>query len=169
MDVDDGESEQGEEWTDPEVRAKAEELLARRDHSRSELQSKLREREIPEEPILRICDRLERDGVLDDAAFARRQARMLRDRNWGPRQIRRKLSDHGVSEEDCDAALQEVGGEEIWLQHCYERFQSEFGGEPGAMSRDEKGKAFRHLKRRGFDGWTARRVVLDGYVPESSR
>jgi regulatory protein len=169
MDEDEGDSEQGAEWTDPEVRAKAEELLARRNHSRSELQSKLREREIPEESILRICGRLERDGVLDDAAFARRQARMLRDRDWGPRQIRRKLREHGVSEDDRDAALREVGGEEVWLRHCYEQFQSEFGGQPSAMSRDEKGKAFRHLKRRGFDGWTARRVVLDGYEPDASR
>lgn len=160
------ESEDEESWSSAEVRAKAEELIARRNHSRAELEEKLRDREVPEELVGEVCEQLERDEILDDRAFARRQARMLRDQNWGPRQIRSKLRDHGVSDDDCDAALREVGGEEIWLERCYERFQSEFSGESAAMSRDEKAKAFRHLKRRGFDGWAARRVVLDGYVPD---
>jgi len=157
------------DWSPPEVRAKAEELLARRDHSRAELASKLRDRDVPESAIAEVCDRLEREGILDDEEVARRQARLLRDRNWGPRQIRRKLRDHGFDEEDCEAALEAVGGEAIWLERCYARFDAEFDERPEEMGRSEKGKAYRHLQRRGFDGWTARRVVLDGYVPDAER
>lgn len=163
------EPEEEPDWPSAEVRSKAEEFLARRNHSRGELEEKLREREVPESRIGAICDQLEDEGILDDTAFAERQARMLRDQNWGPRQIRNKLREHGVAEEDRDAALRAVGGEQIWLERCYERFQSEFAADSEAMTRDEKGEAFRHLKRRGFEGWTARRVVLDGFVPDSSR
>lgn len=162
------ESEDSKDLGVDEVREMADRILAGRSHSESELCRKLLDRDVPRRLAEEVCGRLVDEGVLDDTAFAIHQARILRDQCWGPRQIRRKLRKHGVDDDVCDAALSEVGTQTRWLRRAYERFESKFGSTAEAMSHREKQKAFRHLKHRGYEGWTARRIVLDGYEPDDS-
>ena len=154
-----------EEWTRPRVREVATGLLGRRGHARRELFRKLRERDVPELLAQEICEDLADEGVLDDVEFARHQGAILRDKNWGPRQIRRKLEERGVESEAIDIAIEEIGGAEGWLGKCYERLTSRFHADIAGFSQREKEKAYRHLTHRGYRPSTVRRILFDGATP----
>ena len=163
-----GESGESEEWSVLEVREVAMGLLAQRGHARSELCRKLEERDVPAELAATVCDGLADEGYLDDMEFARHQAAILRDKEWGPSQIRRKLRDRGVGDDVIDAALLEVGGPEVWLEQCWARLADRFGDDPESFSQRDKQKAYRHLTHRGYQPSTVRSLLFDGVRPESA-
>jgi regulatory protein len=163
--MDDQESDE-EEWDEAKTREAAERLLAQRGHARAELERKLDQRGVPLEPMRSVCDTLEEEGTLDDERFARHQAEVLRDKQWGPIQIRHKLGKRGVDDEVIDRVLDEVGGREVWLRHCWERADQKYSGDPGELGEKEKQKAFRHLKHRGYQPSLIRRIIFDGASPQ---
>jgi regulatory protein len=147
-------------------RKKAERLLARRGHAASELRGKLRRKGFEAGIVDTIIEQLREAGALDDRRFAVHQAELLRDKGWGPRQIRNKLGDKGVGRDVIDETLAAVGGDEVWLRRCWERARSKFGGDPGAWPDKKMKRAFRHLRHRGFRDATIRRICFDGVVPD---
>ncbi len=157
-----------ESWTAFEVRKQALKLLAHRGHSRAELENKLVEREVPTRLADEVCDELADEGRIDDVAFARHQGEILRDRQWGPRQIRRKLGEHGVDEGIVDLVLDEIGGREVWVRGCWNRLRDRFGAEPGEFERRTKERAYRHLTHRGFRPATVRQILFDGLRPDDA-
>ncbi len=148
--------------TEPEitadmVEATAVRILALRDHSRAELIGKLKKRDYPTNLIDVVIEKCEEYGWLDDVRFAERQAEILRDRGWGPVKIVKKLVAHGVTPSMARTASESL--DEDWDVRCRERLESKFGED---LDSDERAKAVRHLKSRGFWESTIRRVILDG-------
>ncbi|MDR3344709.1 MAG: recombination regulator RecX [Oscillospiraceae bacterium] len=81
-------------------------LLARRMHSRAELERKLLDRGYVEDEVELTLDRLTDCRLLDDDAFARRQAeRMMQGKGFAPRRIAQELRQRGVDGETIDAAV----------------------------------------------------------------
>lgn len=88
------------------LRRAAMDLLARREHSRAELQEKL-QRKFPEsvDVFAEVLDQLVSDGLLDDARFTEAYIRYRRTRGVGPLLILQELRQKGVDSSTLEAAL----------------------------------------------------------------
>ena len=95
------------------VRAKALELLARREHSRLELRQKLIQRGFSTDRIESALDQLTEEHWLDEARFAELYACGRADKGYGPLRIGRELRERGVSQDLVDTVL--AGLENDWL------------------------------------------------------
>lgn len=81
-------------------------LLARREHSRAELASKLaRKYEEGRDLIPQVLDQLEEDKLLSDARFAEAYVRYRRNRGFGPLLIGQELRQRGITGALLDASL----------------------------------------------------------------
>jgi len=121
-------------------------LLARRAHSRLELQQKLDRRGFGPEVVAETLARLCQQGYLDDLATARRWAEHLAEqRLCGRSRITAYLRQKGLDRGIIDAVQQE-----LW-QHCSEAelarlaLQKRFAGAAAPL-----GKAVAFLRSRGF-------------------
>ncbi len=106
------------------VRAKALELLARREHSRWELRQKLIQRGFPAERIEPVLDRLAEERLLDEARYAELYACTRADKGYGPLRIARELREHGVPEDQVAATLATLEGD--WLAKLRELHRKRF-------------------------------------------
>lgn len=97
-----------EPMTPKRLRAKAIDLLARRDHSEKELEDKLRSRGGEEDDVARVLSDLRGIGLLDDRRFARSFLLFRADKAWGPRRYRQELLARGVTSELIDEVLEEL-------------------------------------------------------------
>ena len=92
--------------TDPgAVRAKALELLARREHSRLELRQKLIQRGYPPAQIDLVLDQLVEERLLDEGRYAELYASTRADKGYGPLRIARELRERGVPDEQVTTSL----------------------------------------------------------------
>ena len=87
------------------IRAKALELLARREHSRLELRQKLLQRGFPIERIEPVLDRLIEERLLDEGRYAELYACARADKGYGPLRIARELRERGVPDDAVAAAV----------------------------------------------------------------
>ena len=143
--------------TNPKIDAEAcvMRLLARRDHSTGELRAKLKQRDFDKALIEEVIADLVEHGWVNDKAFATHQAELLVARGWGPIQIRKKLTNHGV---DHDLAANVIDDLDVdWVEAARDRVQRKFG----ELERGQQEKAFRHLTYRGFPADSARRAIFD--------
>jgi len=129
----------------PGCRRRALDLLARREHSRLELERKLRTREHHEAVIAAVLDQLEADSLLSDRRFAESFVRARIARGQGPNRIRMELIERGVAE--CDQALSEAGCD--WSRLARATRGRRFGAEIPADWAD-RAKQARFLEYRGF-------------------
>ena len=84
-------------------------MLAARDHSRTELHDKLVAKEHPEAVVSALIDKLERSGLLNDAAFAQSYVRSHRDRRaLSKSALRRELKKRGIDDELVAETLEPV-------------------------------------------------------------
>lgn len=84
-------------------------MLAARDHSRTELHDKLVAKEHPESVVSALIDKLERSGLLNDAAFAQSYVRSHRDRRaLSKSALRRELKKRGIDDELVAETLEPV-------------------------------------------------------------
>ena len=137
--------------------ARAVTLLARREHSRAELASKLRrsltEADDPAE-VDQVLDALERDKLLSDERYAGALTR-TRSTRFGDARVRFDLKSAGVDAETVDRAVASLKGTEferaraIWLRR--------FGELP--RTAQERGRQARFLQARGFSTETIRKVL----------
>jgi len=128
------------------VRALALKLLARREHSRLELEYKMARRRFGAELVREVLDDCEQRGWLDDERFADVYGRGRIDAGYGPLRIRMELEQRGVHREP--ACLQQAS-EEQWQQRCRELRHRRFGSGPVA-NWEERVRQMRFLQRRGF-------------------
>ena len=141
----------------PSLFARAVTLLARREHSRAELASKLRrsltEADDPAE-VDQVLDALERDKLLSDERYAGALTR-TRSTRFGDARVRFDLKSAGVDAETVDRAVASLKGTEferaraIWLRR--------FGDLP--RTPQERGRQARFLQARGFSTETIRKVL----------
>lgn len=125
-----------------ELRARALRLLARREHSRAELERKLGPHAASPEIIGGILDALAQKKQLSDVRYAEERARSL-SRKYGVARIRHELKAKGVDKETIDkiSSAGELERARAILERKYR--------EPAA-TREERAKRMRFLQGRGF-------------------
>jgi regulatory protein len=122
-------------------------LLAMKDCSEQQLETKLRDKLVGDAEILAAVERLKADGYLDNARFAASKTRSLTGRGKGPRFISGQLKQAGVSQDDSQAAA--VDADTDWLDQAKQALMRKFRDEPIADKKDWARRA-RFLLARGF-------------------
>jgi regulatory protein len=123
-------------------------LLARREHSKRELKTKLRQGGYEGEETTEAIDRLGEQQYQDDDRFGEVLLRSRIAQGYGPMRLRMELKTHGLS----DARIRELLNDaEVQLRRRY--------GSVGVADPAERAKRAQFLLRRGFDGSTVRSVT----------
>ncbi len=129
----------------PSLRDRALNLLARREHTRAELQRKLAPHTDDPQELVDLLDALAKRGWLSDARFAES---LVHDKQakFGSARLAHELRERGVSE----AVIREQVAElrETELERARQVWQSKFGTMP--QDAKERAKQMRFLQRRGF-------------------
>ena len=141
---------------DPEeVCAAAVRLLARREHSTSELTRKLKERGFSNGLIEPGLERLREAGYLSDHRFAGSLARHRTAQGYGGLRIHAELSQHGLERTVIDAAIDDLDAD--WYEQAWVQMQRHFAQPPQTAS--ERARILRYLTQRGFTAEVARAAV----------
>lgn len=106
------------------IRAKALDLLARREHSRLELRQKLIQRGYPSERVEPVLEQLAEERLLDENRYAELYACARADKGYGPLRIDRELRERGVPDDAVAAAL--AGLADDWLPKLRELHRKRF-------------------------------------------
>ncbi|MGP9537847.1 regulatory protein RecX [Brachybacterium sp. AOP43-C2-M15] len=142
-------------------------LLASRRRSCGELRERLAQREVPAAVAHEAMARVDRAGLLDDAAFARdwvQQRRALRA--LGDEALRRELEKKQVADQLIEAALD--AGESDEEQRCRDLVRSRIGDRDRERLRGERDGSHRRrlsrrldalLTRKGYPGDLAVQVI----------
>lgn len=131
-------------------------MLARREHSRAELSTKLVSRGHDREILGAVLEQLETDDYLSDERFASSYVRSRVGKGYGPVAIRSGLRERGVRGAIADLAMEEV--DDDWQTLCEQSRQRKFG-EQGPDNRKDWGVQARFLARRGFSEGQIRTVL----------
>jgi regulatory protein len=126
-----------------ELRARALRLLARREHTRTELERKLAPHAESSEAVQGLVSKLKEKNQLSEERFAEERARVL-SRKYGAARIRQDLKAKGVSEQ-LIARFSSSGNE---MQKAKEILERKY--RVPAATREEKAKRMRFLQSRGF-------------------
>ena len=102
-------------------------LLARREHSRRELERKLAARGFPPEVVTNALDGLEGSGALAEARFTESFVRARVTKGQGPARIRAELVQRGVAATEIERALREADVD--WLETIRAVRRKRFGAE----------------------------------------
>ena len=122
-------------------------LLARREHSRLELQRKLQKRNFPAAEIASSLDGLMADGLLDEVRFVEAFTRLRVRRGSGAIKIRHELKQRGIPEEMIEAEL--LGYQGQWVGLARREQAKRFGALPTDYK--ERARQARFLQNRGYD------------------
>lgn len=129
------------------VRRTAMDLLARREHGRTELVRKLRQRGAADELIDSALSRLAEEGLLSESRYLECFIASRGRGGYGPMRIREELSQRGLPRTEIERALTE--SEIDWAEQLRDLWQRKFAGQlPGDMR--ERAKQARFLAYRGF-------------------
>jgi regulatory protein len=143
--------------------ARAVGLLSRREHSRVELDRKLRRHLGPDDDaseVGRVLDQLQRQDLLSDARFA---AALVRQRSirYGDLRLARDLHDRGVGEAEAGSAMAALAGSEP--ERALAAWSRRFDALP--TNADERGRQGRYLQARGFSIDVIHRVLAGKVDP----
>jgi regulatory protein len=130
-----------------EARQIALKMLARREHSRSELQDKLLKKGCPEAIATETVKRLEQERFVSDDRFMESLIQARRSRGYGPLRIQKELQEKGVTAEAIERWL-DVSGRE-WLEDIRRVQRKKFGARL-PKSYPERARQARFLQYRGF-------------------
>ena len=140
-----------------ELRARALRLLARREHTRQELESKLSPHAGSSEELKGLIAGLKQKNQLSEERFAEERARQL-SRKFGAARIRQDLKAKGVSEELIErvSPADDLERARAILERKYRT---------PATTREERAKRMRFLQGRGFS-FDIIRSVLSSRDPD---
>jgi len=138
-------------------------LLGHRARSRAELRRRLLQKEHDEAVVDTVLERLEGEGLLDDAEFARRFVADKRTLGrWGSQRIRRGLADLGVAGPVIDAAVGSAdAGGDADAEYARALAVLNAKGPPRAPLEAARRRAYQALLRRGFANGLAYRAVRE--------
>ena len=122
-------------------------LLARREHSRAELERKLQARECDFEEISAVLTALERDNLLSDSRFAEAFVDSRLSRGDGPMKIQHRLRQRGVESAIADVAINNVTVD--WVARAARERVKRFGAD-APHDYHERARQSRFLSQRGF-------------------
>ncbi|MDQ1363882.1 MAG: regulatory protein [Pseudomonadota bacterium] len=122
-------------------------LLARREHSASELKRKLQQKGCAADEIVSGLSQLQADGALSDRRFTEAYVHMRKNKGYGPVRIMAELREKGVSAELANEYLyQDVLD---WQAILRQQYLKKYSGEP-LTDYHEKSKRIGYLQTRGF-------------------
>jgi len=122
-------------------------LLARREHSASELSRKLQRKAFNQTDIQTVLTALGQEGLLNDAHFIESFIHYRRDRGYGPLRIRAELLERGIPQDLIEHHLKIT--DNAWLEEIRKTWQKRF---KGCLPQNMKSRAqqMRFLYYRGF-------------------
>ncbi|MGE0482969.1 MAG: regulatory protein RecX [Gammaproteobacteria bacterium] len=129
--------------------------LARREHSRRELERKLGARGLDANAVGDALDDLGAAGLQNDGRFATAYARQRAERGYGPRRIRLELRERGIEDTAVVAAFDELEHDFATLARRVQR--RKFGHAPRSVA--ERAKQTRFLEYRGFESAQIRHAL----------
>lgn len=130
---------------------KAMEFLARREHTRAELEDKLSKREHSPEAIEIALDSLAERNWQSDSRFAELFIEQRANKGKGPRLVQQELRKRGISSHDSSYAMENT--EVDWYQVAARTVSNRF------MIGADYAKMRRFLEQRGFDSAQARAAI----------
>ena len=130
-----------------DIRLAAMNFLARREHSLSELRTKLRRRFTDERQVETQLQKLVVEKLQSDERFAESFARMRAGRGYGPARVRQDMREKGLSDGDIAGAFEaaELDWDAIAAQVMHKKF-----GTDAPADLKEKAKRIRFMQYRGF-------------------
>lgn len=131
-------------------------LLARREHSRRELKTKLRQSGYEGDEATAAIDRLGDQHYQDDDRFAEILVRSRAGQGYGPQRIRAELKTHAVADERIRELLDDAGVD--WEASAIDQLRRRYGGK-AAADHAERARRAQFLLRRGFAAATVRRAT----------
>jgi regulatory protein len=136
------------------LRERALRLLARREHSRAELERKLRAHATPEDDLEALIQDLSQRKLLSDERFAESRAHSL-SRKFGAARIAHELRTKGLDKGLAEQASKAARATEV--ERAREIWRRKF--RVAAKTRDERARQMRFLQSRGFSFDAIRAVV----------
>ena len=138
------------------LKGRALKLLAQREHSRSELETKLARHVEEGDDLAAILDELESKDFINSERVAasvvhRRASRM------GTQRVVQELRSKGLDDALIKSTAAELQSTE--LERALQVWKSKFGGREPASTPQEKAKQMRFLAARGFSGDVVRKVL----------
>jgi regulatory protein len=131
-------------------------LLARREHSFSELTRKLTQRGWPPEAVETALSELAEAGLQSDSRYAESFARSRAQKAYGPMRIRAEMGQRGIDRSLIDQALRELDAD--WFSIAANWYERRYGSEPVSDIK-EKSRRQQALARRGFSHEIVRELV----------
>lgn len=131
-------------------------LLARREHSRRELKTKLRQSGYEGDESTAAIDRLGEQHYQDDERFAEVLVRSRAAQGYGPQRIRAELKTHAVPDERIRQLLDAADVD--WEASALDQLRRRYGGK-GVSDPAERARRAQFLLRRGFAAATVRRAT----------
>ena len=135
--------------------------LARREHSRLELEKKLAPHALTPEELADVLDSLEQCGALSPARVVEQVIHMRKSR-FGSQRIVRELREKGIAENLIAAALPNI--KEAEQLNAHEVWRKKFGASPANAK--EFGRQMRFLRSRGFAAETINRMLRHADMDE---
>jgi regulatory protein len=129
------------------IRHKAFDLLARREHSRVELQRKLLSRYNEYALVDQVLERLRSENLQSDQRFAQSYVKYRTEAGFGPLRLRQELRERGVSDSLLSECVQP--NSEHWFIVAQQVKRKKFGEEQ-ALDLKQKAKQVRFMQHRGF-------------------
>lgn len=139
----------------PSLKTRALGYLARREHSRLELEKKLAPHAQDPAELSAMLDALEQHGFLS-AGRMLEQVVQVRRKKFGSQRIVHELREKGIAEDLIAAALPEL--KETELDAAREVWRKKFKASPADTT--ERGRQMRFLLSRGFAAEVIREVLL---------
>ena len=140
------------------ARKRAMDLLARREHSRLELQTKLVQKGCPRIIAEEALDELEQERLLSEDRFVESLVQTRRDQGHGPVRIRHDLRNKGVADHVIDRWLDARDSD--WLDIVARVRRQKFGDEL-PVDYTERARQARFLQTRGFTAEQIQKVLKD--------
>jgi regulatory protein len=146
--------------TEPELYNAATRILTRRAHSVHEMKQALAHRTDDDQLIKAVVERLKREGLIDDARYARQFARQRTEvRRQGRFRIARDLRARGVPDQHIEAALQANSEEHDEAALVRQRIARKLRTFRGEIDEKKLASLYRSLLRAGFSADIVRREV----------
>lgn len=132
-------------------------LLTRGDYSEARLGEKLRAKGFTSQAVLATVDTLRERGHLNDARLALGLAERFQKQGFGPRGVRAKLKQRGLTEDVIATVLSEWA-EQTDIEIAQRLVQRRFP--PAALAEPKlRARAYRLLLRRGYSAGVAASVL----------
>lgn len=120
--------------------------LARREHSKVELITKLTAKGVELKDAEEAIQKLEEMGLQSDQRYLESQVRQRFSNGYGPQKLKVELNKHKLSESSIQEAI--FNPENEWKESAKKLVESRYG--KGKLPLKEQTKAFNMLMRRGF-------------------